>query len=150
MPSPFTKARLCPQNQTKLEGHGRESTWLRGERDCFDVWSPLAPSCVVEKGSLVSNYHGLSDGGSLSSRKSQRPLRTRGMIYGLRRWLVSASVGQSCPRNVCAPGQQLGRKQKGPGAESPPGLGTSPCGDPCDPRRRRALRGPQGCLALPI
>lgn len=33
VPGPLTKALLRYQNQTKLEGHGRENIWLREEKE---------------------------------------------------------------------------------------------------------------------
>ena len=150
MPGPLTEALLCHQNQTKLECHGPENIQLREKEEMFDIWSPLYPSCVVEKESLVPNYHGLSDGGSLSPRKRQRPLCIRDMIYRLRRWLVSTSAGRRCPWHVWAGGQQLGRRQQGPSAKSFPGLGTFCVGLHVAAGRLRALQGPRGWLAFPI
>lgn len=148
MPGPLTKALLCHQNQTKLECHGPENIQLR-EKEMFDVWSPLYPSCVVEKESLVLNYHGLSDSGSLSPRKRQRPLCIRDMIYRLRRWLVSTSASQRCPWHVWAGGQQLGRRQQGPSGKSFPGLGTSLCGAPCSRRQAACTPGSMGLAGFP-
>lgn len=80
----------------------------------------IPPSCVVERESLVPNYHGLSDSGSLSPEKKQRPLQVRDVIYGLCRWLVSASAGRSCPWHVWAGGSAARKKAEGTQWGEPP------------------------------